>query len=78
MLAALCERGVDAPRVRSGPNATCSSCAATASCACSTRCTGGYGENGTLQGALEFLGIRYSGTGVLGSRASAWTSCAAS
>jgi D-alanine-D-alanine ligase len=28
---------------------------------------GGYGENGTLQGALEFLGIRYSGTGVLGS-----------
>jgi len=28
---------------------------------------GGYGENGTLQGALEFLGIRYTGTGVLGS-----------
>lgn len=28
---------------------------------------GGYGENGALQGALEFLGIRYSGTGVLGS-----------
>jgi D-alanine-D-alanine ligase len=28
---------------------------------------GGYGENGTLQGALEFLGIRYSGAGVLGS-----------
>ena len=28
---------------------------------------GGYGENGTLQGALEFLGILYSGTGVLGS-----------
>ncbi|HTJ95695.1 MAG TPA: D-alanine--D-alanine ligase [Pararobbsia sp.] len=27
---------------------------------------GGYGENGALQGALEFLGIRYSGTGVLG------------
>jgi len=25
---------------------------------------GGYGENGTLQGALEFLGIRYTGTGV--------------
>ncbi|MGI4812853.1 MAG: D-alanine--D-alanine ligase [Janthinobacterium lividum] len=28
---------------------------------------GGYGENGMLQGALEFLGIRYTGTGVLGS-----------
>jgi D-alanine-D-alanine ligase len=28
---------------------------------------GGYGENGALQGALEFLGVRYSGTGVLGS-----------
>ncbi|SDV49588.1 D-alanine--D-alanine ligase [Chitinasiproducens palmae] len=28
---------------------------------------GGYGENGTIQGALEFLGIPYTGTGVLGS-----------
>lgn len=28
---------------------------------------GGYGENGTLQGALEFLGIPYTGAGVLGS-----------
>ncbi len=28
---------------------------------------GGYGENGALQGALDLLGIRYAGTGVLGS-----------
>lgn len=28
---------------------------------------GGAGENGTLQGALDLLGIRYTGTGVLGS-----------
>ncbi len=28
---------------------------------------GGSGENGTLQGALEFLGIPYTGSGVLGS-----------
>ncbi|KAF1016677.1 MAG: D-alanine--D-alanine ligase [Burkholderia sp.] len=28
---------------------------------------GGYGESGQIQGALDFLGIRYTGTGVLGS-----------
>jgi len=28
---------------------------------------GGYGENGQIQGALDFYGIRYTGTGVLGS-----------
>ncbi len=28
---------------------------------------GGYGENGALQGALDLLGIRYPGAGVLGS-----------
>ena len=28
---------------------------------------GGYGEDGRLQGALDFLGIRYTGPGVLGS-----------
>ncbi|TAL99866.1 MAG: D-alanine--D-alanine ligase [Paraburkholderia sp.] len=28
---------------------------------------GGYGENGQIQGALDFEGIRYTGTGVLGS-----------
>ncbi|PMS30482.1 D-alanine--D-alanine ligase [Trinickia symbiotica] len=28
---------------------------------------GGYGENGQLQGALDFYGIRYTGSGVLGS-----------
>jgi D-alanine-D-alanine ligase len=28
---------------------------------------GGSGENGTLQGALEFLGVPYTGSGVLGS-----------
>jgi D-alanine-D-alanine ligase len=28
---------------------------------------GGYGENGQLQGALDFYGIRYTGPGVLGS-----------
>lgn len=28
---------------------------------------GGYGENGQLQGALEFYGIPYTGSGVLGS-----------
>ncbi len=28
---------------------------------------GGYGENGQVQGALDFYGIRYTGSGVLGS-----------
>ena len=28
---------------------------------------GGYGENGQIQGALDFYGIRYTGSGVLGS-----------
>src|SRR5258708_13586508 len=28
---------------------------------------GGYGENGQLQGALDFYGIKYTGSGVLGS-----------
>jgi D-alanine-D-alanine ligase len=28
---------------------------------------GGYGENGQIQGALDFYGIRYTGPGVLGS-----------
>lgn len=28
---------------------------------------GGYGEDGRLQGALDFLGVRYTGPGVLGS-----------
>lgn len=28
---------------------------------------GGYGENGQIQGALDFYGMRYTGTGVLGS-----------
>lgn len=28
---------------------------------------GGYGENGQIQGALDFFGIRYTGSGVLGS-----------
>lgn len=28
---------------------------------------GGYGENGQIQGALDFHGIRYTGSGVLGS-----------
>ena len=36
------------------------------------------GEDGTVQGALEFLGIPYTGSGVLGSALSAWTSCAPS
>ncbi|HWX12453.1 MAG TPA: D-alanine--D-alanine ligase [Trinickia sp.] len=28
---------------------------------------GGYGENGQIQGALDFYGVRYTGSGVLGS-----------
>jgi D-alanine-D-alanine ligase len=28
---------------------------------------GGYGENGQIQGALDFYGIKYNGSGVLGS-----------
>jgi len=32
---------------------------------------GGYGENGQIQGALDFYGIKYTGSGVLGSALSA-------
>ena len=38
---------------------------------------GRYGEDGTVQGALELLGIPYTGSGVMAS-ALAWTRCARS
>jgi D-alanine-D-alanine ligase len=35
--------------------------------AASSRCTGRFGEDGTVQGALELLGIPYTGSGVMAS-----------
>ena len=37
------------------------------STACSTSCTGRGGEDGVMQGALDALGVPYTGSGVLGS-----------
>jgi hypothetical protein len=49
------------------PSATWPSSSARASTASSSRCTAAMGEDGTVQGALELLGMPYTGSGVMAS-----------
>ncbi len=49
------------------PSATCPSCGATAIARCFIALHGRHGEDGTVQGALELLGIPYTGSGVMAS-----------
>ena len=71
---ALRAKGVDAHAVRSGGARPLRPASARASRACFIALHGRFGEDGTVQGALEMLGIPYTGSGVmaLGARMDKW------
>ena len=49
------------------PSATCSTCKREGFARCFIALHGRGGEDGTMQGALEVLGMPYTGSGVMGS-----------
>ena len=66
VLGALRERGVDAHR-STPPSAICGSCSRDGYARAFIALHGRFGEDGTVQGALETLGIPYTGSGVMAS-----------
>ena len=66
VLAALCASGVDAHAFDPSERGLAALIAERFSCAF-IALHGRFGEDGTLQGALEFLGLAYTGSGVLAS-----------